>query len=185
MQMVEDKKSNKDIFMPGLDGPLVSFSLFNELQPNIIKPNVLEKEYKNYKTRYEHKKHQSFYIEYANDEWFKEKYDPVVYDSWKKERNNICQILANEFISDIRNDKFSKLKLELDYSSEDLFSNNLMSTNASSGMSVSGLVKLIHYNSKEKDKERDREEEESKGEDESQNLYKEEGYSGETFLDSR
>jgi hypothetical protein len=156
MQLVEDKKTNKDVFVPGLDGPLVSFSLFYELQPNIIKPYIVEKEYKSYKSKYEHKKHQSFYLEYCNDQWFKEKYDPQIFASWKKERSYLCQIIAKDFCSEVESGKFTNLKLKLS-ESDDMFSTGLGSNVNSSN------VKVIHYNEssfRDKDKENEKEEEE-------------------------
>ncbi len=106
--MINEKKTSQ-IFTPGYDGPLVSLSLFNELQHNILSTDILENAYKDYKTKYEQKRFHSFYVEHQTDEWFKEKYDPELSVKWKNERNLQCQKLAHKFF----NTKFDKLKLEL------------------------------------------------------------------------
>ncbi len=111
--MINEKKTSQ-IFIPGYDGPLVSLSLFNELQHNILQTDLLENAYKDYQAKYEQKRFHSFYVEHQNDEWFKEKYDPDLSAKWKTERNAQCQKLATKFFEqNIRN-----LKLELRESDE-------------------------------------------------------------------
>ncbi len=91
----------------------MSLSVFNELQHNILKNDVLEAAYKEYKCKYENKKYKSFYVEHQNDEWFKEKYDPEISSKSKSERNDQCQKLHDNFIENNNNGVFKNLKLEL------------------------------------------------------------------------
>jgi hypothetical protein len=140
--MIEEKNSTK-VFMPGFDGPLVSFSLFNELQHNILPSETIEQAYKDYKTKYEQKRYQAFYSEHQHDEWFREKYEPELNQKWRSERNNQCSKLANNFIKSLNEGSFKDLKLQLREQDE----NN------------KNVKILIHYYNKEKDmfeeKERD------------------------------
>lgn len=110
--MIQDKNQSK-IFIPGFDGPMVSLSLFTELQHNILQTEMIENAYTEYKTKYENKRYQSFYVEHQNDEWFKEKYEPEVSQAWRIERNVQSQGLAKRFIDSVNNDEFSSLKQEL------------------------------------------------------------------------
>jgi hypothetical protein len=50
---------------------LISLSLFNELQHNILPTETIEAAYNDYKEKYEKKKLQSFYVEHKDEEWFK------------------------------------------------------------------------------------------------------------------
>jgi SERRATE/Ars2, N-terminal domain len=110
--MISDKnKSN--IFVPGYDGPLLSLSLFNELQHNIFSTEKIENEYKLYKSKFENKRYQSFYVEHQNDEWFKEKYDPESNLKWKLEKNAQCQKLSQKFQEALRSGFYRDLKLRL------------------------------------------------------------------------
>jgi hypothetical protein len=110
--LISEKNANK-IFYPGLDGPLVSLSLFNELQHNILPNDVIESAYKEYKEKYDEKRFKSFYVEHQSDEWFKEKYDPECSKQDKAERNAQCQKLANRFIESLTSNQIKNLKLEL------------------------------------------------------------------------
>lgn len=115
--MISEKNSSK-IFVPGFDGPLVSLSLFNELQHNILPTETIESAYKDYKSKYEQKRFQSFYVEHKDDEWFKEKYDQEMNLRWKSERNSQCQKLCQKFNDALIKGHFSGLKLELRESDE-------------------------------------------------------------------
>ena len=109
--MITEKNQN-GIKKPSFDAPLVSLSLFNELQSSIISQDVLEKEYNDYKEEYEHRRCNSFYIEHENDEWFKEKYDPEIYVKWRNERNTQAKKLAQKFFEKYK-DISQSLKLRL------------------------------------------------------------------------
>lgn len=115
--MISEKNSSK-IFYPGFDGPLVSLSLFNELQHNILPNDVIENAYKEYKEKYDEKRYKSFYVEHHDDEWFKEKYDPECSKQFKLERNNQCQKLSQRFLDNVASNQFKNLKLELRESDE-------------------------------------------------------------------
>ena len=109
--MISEKNQN-GIKKPSFDAPLVSLSLFNELQSSILSQDVLEREYNDYKEEYEHRKCNSFYIEHENDEWFKEKYDPEIYVKWRNERNTQAKKLAQKFFEKHK-DISESLKLRL------------------------------------------------------------------------
>ena len=109
--MINENDQNR-IKYPSFDAPLVSLSLFNELQANIFQQDLIEKEYQKYKEKYENKRNNIFYNEHLNDEWFKEKYDPEIYPKWKNEINNQCKKLCLKFLENY-NEIISKLKLEL------------------------------------------------------------------------
>lgn len=97
--MISEKNSSK-VFIPGYDGPLVSLSLFNELQHNILLMQTVENAYNEYKNKYEGKKFQSFYVEHKEDEWFKEKYDHTYRQKMQEERNWTSQKLSEKFFQD-------------------------------------------------------------------------------------
>ena len=117
-KFVIDRKKTEKIFRPGLDGPLVSFLLFSELQHNNLKTDEIEEAYKNYKNDYENKRFQSFYIEHQHNEWFMEKYDPVLNYKWKIERNLQTKKLYDNFMSNLTQNNLNGLKLELRVSDE-------------------------------------------------------------------
>jgi hypothetical protein len=75
---------------------------------------TVEEAYKDYKTKYEAKKFQSFYVEHKDDEWFKEKYDPELSQKWRNDRKAQCQKLAQKFNENL----YKGLKLELRESDE-------------------------------------------------------------------
>ena len=79
------------ISVPGLDGPLITESLFKTLQHDSIPIEMVNDTYKKYKEDYEKKKYETFYIEHENDEWFKEKYDLLILRKWYNERNQQCK----------------------------------------------------------------------------------------------
>ena len=110
--MIQEKNQNK-IFIPGFDGPLLSLSLFNELQHNILSTAIIENAYKEYKLKFESKRFNSFYVEHQNDEWFKEKYDPESNLKWKLEKNAQCQKLSVEFQEALKEGIYKGLKLQL------------------------------------------------------------------------
>lgn len=113
MTSILNEKNKSKIFIPGLDGPLLSLSLFNELQHNHLPTEVFEKAYKEYKLKFEDKRYQSFYVEHQNDEWFKEKYDPESNLKWKLEKNAQCQKLSQKFQEALEKGFYQNLKLEL------------------------------------------------------------------------
>jgi hypothetical protein len=112
--MISEKNSSK-VFIPGFDGPLVSLSLFNELQHNILLMETVENAYREYKTKYEGKKFQSFFVEHKDDEWFKEKYDNTYLVKMKEERTLSSKRLAEKFFHEIP----KNLSLTLRESDED------------------------------------------------------------------
>jgi len=116
-KIIKEKKAY-EIFVPGFDGPLLTFSLFNELQHNILPTEVVEEAYKDYKTKFENKRFQTFYIEHQHDEWFREKYEPELNMKLRNERNAQAQKLSESYLSQVNSNGFQNLKLELRESDE-------------------------------------------------------------------
>lgn len=100
--------------MPGLDGPLISESLFTQLQEGIDKDEIALA-YNEYKTKYENKKYLSFYSEHQNDEWFKEKYHPDIYYAMKNEQDAQCKRLCILFNNNIMNNNNNETLIDLSY----------------------------------------------------------------------
>lgn len=140
--MIREKNSAK-IFLPGLDGPLVSFGLFNELQHNILQPEIAENAYKEYKSKFENKRYQSFFSEHQNDEWFKEKYDFESHNKWRTERNAQSNKLADKFFEELNKNAFRGLILE-------------QRENDESGSNIK-ITNYIYNKEKEEFEDRDRE----------------------------
>ena len=111
---VDISQYKSKITVPGFDGPLITESLFKDLQLNNIPNDVISEAYKDYKTKYENKKFQSFYSEHKNDEWFKEKYHPDIYYQIREEQNIQCHKLTSFFNDDIN--KFASINLTYDKS---------------------------------------------------------------------
>lgn len=109
--MIKENTTGK-IITPAFDGPLVTLSLFNELQQDVFPIEIIEQAYKEYKEKYEQKKFQSFYVEHQNEEWFKEKYDPEYISKLIQEKNLQCQKLASKFHENLSSGKFNNLSLE-------------------------------------------------------------------------
>jgi hypothetical protein len=107
------EKNKSKIFFPGYDGPLLSISLFNELQHNILPYDKIQKAYKEYKLNFETKKINSFYIEHHNEEWFKEKYDTKNKLNWKFEKNLQSKKISEKFQEDFKEGLFKDLKFDL------------------------------------------------------------------------
>ena len=93
------KKSEGGVFFPNFDLPLVTFELFSELQNDKnLNETDLKKYYEEYKTKYELKNNEQFYINHKNDKWFLEKYHPNTFvELNKNERNLMCQKKAEIF----------------------------------------------------------------------------------------
>jgi hypothetical protein len=101
------------IFIPPCEGPLVSLSLFKQLQHNTIPLESIESCYRDYKLKYEHEQDVKFYLAHQNDRWFNECYDPLIINKLKIEKSILCQNLARSFSASLKNDEFKGIKLEL------------------------------------------------------------------------
>ena len=113
-------KNNNNIKFPSIDIPLLSFPLFNEIQSKNFPEDLLKKKYSEYKNKHTSNNIEKFYIEHQNDEWFKEKYDPIINVEYNYEKNiqikkyflnfekNFFNVLNNN-----NNDNPFNLKLEL------------------------------------------------------------------------
>jgi len=106
-----DKKKTI-IFKPTLEGHLYSFRQFMEAQKFEIDPSKAEKIYQKYKAEYEDKQNQIFFAEHRNDEWFREKYDPILSEKLKEEQRAESRLNAETFFTEFKENAFDALNLD-------------------------------------------------------------------------
>lgn len=102
-------KYKDKISIPGFDGPLITLSLFKELQNNNLPEDIIQSAYEDYRNKYKNKKYESFYVEHQGDEWFKERYHPEVYLKWRNEKNGQDQKLCDAFGKWLQSEKNNPL----------------------------------------------------------------------------
>ena len=73
-----------------------------------------EKYYEKYKKDWESKQCKIFFGEHKNEEWFMEKYDPILSERLKEERRLESQRNADKFFETFLNGGYNNLNLELD-----------------------------------------------------------------------
>eukprot|EP01015_Nassula_variabilis_P037649 TRINITY_DN999_c0_g1_i3.p1 TRINITY_DN999_c0_g1~~TRINITY_DN999_c0_g1_i3.p1 ORF type:complete len:679 (-),score=87.66 TRINITY_DN999_c0_g1_i3:160-2196(-) len=117
------KDKRKKVFVPGLDGPLLSYREFMELQSEKVDSELGDKIYNKYKRDYEQKQREIFYQEHKNDEWFKEKYDPILSQKFKDERKEEAQAIAQRFFKNFDQGIYNQLNLEVD---DDILKNHFI-----------------------------------------------------------
>jgi hypothetical protein len=83
-----------------------------EAQPHKIESEKAEKTYNKYRKEYEEKQNQIFFAEHKSDEWFKEKYDPLLSDKLREERRAEAKANADRFLKGIDSGKFDQLNLD-------------------------------------------------------------------------
>lgn len=81
---------------------------------------IINAEYEIYKEKYEKSKSDYYYSEHQNEEWFKEKYDPLYLKELRNQQQILSKYKAEELFLNIQNNNFlisddldKKLKLEL------------------------------------------------------------------------
>ena len=97
---------------PGLNGPLMTFKQFMDLQENYIEMNEAEKYYNEYKSAYERKQSEIFFKMHKDDHWFQEKYHPNLLYKFKQEQIKQSQMLAKRFNEGLENEEFKGILLE-------------------------------------------------------------------------
>ena len=97
---------------PGLNGQLLSFKVFMEMQENPISMEDAEKYYNEYKTAHDRKQSEIFYQMHKEDHWFREKYDPQLLFKWKNEQKKQAQVLSKKFFDSLKNEEFKGICLE-------------------------------------------------------------------------
>ena len=109
--------------IPGFDGPLITFELFVKIQKNQddFPKDELEKVYNEYKEKYENKKYMSFYHEHCDDEWFKERYHPIIKNEIKKEQSFQCKTLEKIFLESFKNKIYDNIDLSYDNGNYDKY----------------------------------------------------------------
>ena len=120
----EDKSEDEDLLLkykniliiPGFDGPLITYELFENIQEKLeeFPKEKLKKIYDEYKDKYENKKYMSFYHEHCDDEWFKERYHPIIKNEIKKEQSNQCKTFSKIFLDSLNNKIFENIDLSYD-----------------------------------------------------------------------
>ena len=56
----------------------------------------------------------SFYHEHCDDEWFKERYHPIIKNEIKREQSNQCKIFSKIFLDSLNNKIFENIDLSYD-----------------------------------------------------------------------
>ena len=108
------EEQKPEIVEPDIYVPLVSISVFNELQKAPLSETELEEEYSKYKNKHLEHKLGLFYKDHKDDEWFKELYDPQTIQESKNERHLQCVRLHENFLLKLREtNNYSSLNLTL------------------------------------------------------------------------
>ena len=111
------KKLNCDdyreiIAIPGFDGPLITFKLFKEIQNNnSLSEEDLQLIFDDYKEKYEKKKFDSFYSEHFKEDWFKEKYHPIISLKVRNELIIQTQKISNQFYDNYKSGTYKNIDL--------------------------------------------------------------------------
>ena len=98
--------------MPGLNGPLLSYKAFMDMQENPISMSDAEKHYSKYKDAYERKQWEIFYQIHKDEHWFREKYDPQLQFKFKNDQMKQSQTLARRFMEALERNEFDQICLE-------------------------------------------------------------------------
>ncbi|KAL4460616.1 hypothetical protein ABPG72_002903 [Tetrahymena utriculariae] len=99
--------------IPMLDGPLVNFRQFMELQTDRVDTHKAETHYQYYKKHWEKRQNEIFVKEHMEEAWFKEKYDPIISEEIQKDRLSECKKTAEKFFEDYKNNVFNSICLEI------------------------------------------------------------------------
>lgn len=83
---------------PGLNGPLLSFKTFMEMQSDNIDIAEAQKYYDDYRGEHQKKQSEIFFAMHRDEHWFREKYDPEQSYKWKAEQIAQSQSLARKFL---------------------------------------------------------------------------------------
>eukprot|EP01017_Pseudomicrothorax_dubius_P008839 TRINITY_DN12928_c0_g1_i4.p1 TRINITY_DN12928_c0_g1~~TRINITY_DN12928_c0_g1_i4.p1 ORF type:complete len:578 (-),score=139.92 TRINITY_DN12928_c0_g1_i4:135-1868(-) len=108
------KKKRYHVEMPGLDGPMLTLREFMERQKETLSFQKAEEIYNEYKNAWEQKQNDIFFGEHKSEEWFKEKYDPVLAAKLGGERKQQSRTLAQRFMNLLESGYYDKLSLDLD-----------------------------------------------------------------------
>ena len=110
--------NNSNDNIPKLNLPLVTKEVFKEFLINLNAENSnkkeeeIEKEYNDYKNRYINRLKTNFYNKHKDDEWFKEKYDPIIYNKIKNIFDIFYQNLYKNFEENYKNDKYNLIDFD-------------------------------------------------------------------------
>jgi len=106
-------KRKLKVFVPGLDGHLISFRQFMQLQPEKLDSKKAESIYNRYKKEYEEKQAQIFFQEHENDQWMLEKYHPLLSQKLRNKRIEESRASAQRFFQDLKSGVYEKLNLDI------------------------------------------------------------------------
>jgi len=106
------RSRNPEIIKPGLNGPLLSFKVFMEMQEFPISMEDAEKYYNEYKAVHDRKQSEIFFQMHKDEHWFREKYDPQLLFKWKNEQRKQGQMLSKKFFDSLKNGEFNGILLE-------------------------------------------------------------------------
>ena len=105
----EDEKNRKRgprYIEPGLNGPLLSYKHFMEIQRNALDMKEAEVLYAKYKKAHSDKQNEIFFAMHKEDHWFKEKYHPEQSYQWQTERRVQAQLLAKKFFDHLKKEVY-------------------------------------------------------------------------------
>lgn len=106
------RNRGSEVIRPGLNGPLLSYQQFMDLQESHIDMKEAEKYYAEYKNAYDRKQSEIFFQIHKNEHWFQEKYHPKYVYKFNQEQIKQSQILAKKFNENLENDEYKGIKLE-------------------------------------------------------------------------
>jgi hypothetical protein len=77
--------------------------------PDDISPDKAQAEYNKYLNQYSKSREAIFFNEHKDEDWFKEKYDPVFVDEANKKRYEYSKAEAKKFVEEFLSDKLKKI----------------------------------------------------------------------------
>jgi len=98
--------------MPGLNGPLLNYKAFMDMQENPINMTDAEKYYSKYKDAHDRKQSEIFYQIHKDEHWFREKYDPQLLYKFKNDQIKQSQLLCKRFMESLDKNEFEGICLE-------------------------------------------------------------------------
>jgi len=118
------RSRNSEVIKPGLNGPLLSYKSFMDLQENPISMKDAEKYYAEYKNAHDRKQSEIFFQVHKGEHWFQEKYHPKLMYKYNQEQIKQSQALCKKFNESLENDGFKGILLENQESFEQVQDNS-------------------------------------------------------------
>lgn len=110
----------EDYIIPVFDGPLISLSVFKELQIKEHDEEEVLSAYNKYKNFYEESKSEYYYKEHESEEWFKEKYNIEYSSQIKSQINQQINSKAKLFFEKFQLQEYDDTNFTYDINDEEL-----------------------------------------------------------------